>query len=121
MRQTVDDYIAKGFDRPAAEYYAAGRRKIEKVAANNDFSLTLEFDNGECRLLDMKPLLTEGSVFEPFRNIADFKRVYLDSQNCVSWDIDPNVDSDKTWNNKVDLCPDSCYLDSIPIGGSYHA
>ena len=30
-------------------------------------------------------------------------------------DIDPNVDSDVVWNNKVDLCPDSCYVDSVPI------
>ncbi len=49
------------------------------------------------------------------RDIRHFKRVYLDEQNAVSWDIDPNVDSNVVWNNKVDLCPDTCYVDSIPL------
>lgn len=37
------------------------------------------------------------------------------------WDVDPAVDSSKVWSNKVDLCPDSCYIDSIPIGGATNA
>lgn len=38
----------------------------------------------------------------------DFCRVYLDVRHCVSWDIDPNVDSKTVWNNKIDLDPDGC-------------
>lgn len=34
-----------------------------------------------------------------------------------AWDIDPNIDSNKVWSNKVDLCPDGCYIDSVPVGG----
>ena len=26
-----------------------------------------------------------------------------------------NVDSEKVWSNKIDICPDSSYLDSVPI------
>lgn len=33
----------------------------------------------------------------------------------AAWDIDPDVDSDVVWSNKVDLCPDSCYVDSVPL------
>lgn len=33
----------------------------------------------------------------------NFRRVYLDGQHCVAWDIDPSVDSEKVWSNKVDL------------------
>ena len=44
-----------------------------------------------------------------------FRRVYLYNQHCVSWDIDPAVDSNIVWSNKIDLCLDSCYIDSIPI------
>lgn len=47
----------------------------------------------------------------------NFRQVYLDGQHCVAWDIDPSVDSEKVWSNKVDLCPDSCYIDSVPLGG----
>lgn len=120
MGNTVDYYLSKGFDRAAAEYYAKGRRKIIGVTPNNDFTLTLDFDNGERRLLDVKPLLAEGTVFAPFRRIEDFKRVYLDTQHSVAWDIDPAIDSETVWNNKVDLCPDSCYIDSVPMGGASH-
>ena len=47
--------------------------------------------------------------------LSNFKRVYLDDAGCVAWDIDPNVDSNKVWNNKVDLSSDSCYVDSVPV------
>jgi hypothetical protein len=121
MPRTEEYYLSKGFDLPTAKYYANGRRKIVSVTPNDDFTLTLSFDNGERRLLDVKPMLMKGTVFEPFCDIANFKRVYLDAQHCVSWDIDPTVDSETVWNNKVDLCPDSCYIDSIPIGGTARA
>lgn len=121
MPKTVEYYLARGFDRAAAEYYAAGRRTIVAVRPNADFTLTLCFDNGERRQLDVKPMLEEGTVFAPLRNPANFCRVYLDAQHCVAWDIDPAVDSAKVWNNKIDLCPDSCYMDSVPLGGVQHA
>ncbi len=114
MPRSVEYYLSKGFDPQAAAYYAGGRRRIVSVTPNDDFTLTLRFDNGETRLFDMRPLLKKGTVFEPFIDLAAFRRVYLDDQNCVSWDIDPNVDSNIVWNNKVDLCPDSCYLHSTP-------
>ena len=113
--KSVQDYLSRGFERKTAEYFASGRKQIVSVTANDDFSLRLCFDNGEVRLLDCKPMLEEGTVFAPFRELSNFKRVYLDEFNCVSWDIDPNVDSGEVWSNKVDLCPDSCYIQSIPI------
>jgi len=116
--KTINHYLAKGFDRPMAEYFASGRKKIVAVHPNDNFTLTLTFDNGEQRILDCKPLLKPGTVFDSFRDFDNFKRVYLDDSNCVSWDIDPNVDSEVVWNNKVDLCPDTCYVDSVPVGKS---
>ena len=97
-----------------AEYFSAGRRTITKVVPNEDFTLTLTFDNGEIRKYNAAPLLEPGTVFAPFQNWQNFCRVYLDENNCVSWDVDPNVDSSKVWSNKVDLCSDNCYVDSIP-------
>jgi len=49
-------------------------------------------------------------VFRHFREESAFNRVYLDDNGCVSWDIDPTIDSNQVWENKVDLCPDSCYI-----------
>ncbi len=112
---TVDEYIAKGYSREAAEYFANGQKKITDIVANDDFTLTLTYEGNEKRLFDVKPLLQKGTVFEPFMQIENFKRVYLDDTKFIAWDIDPNVDSNEVWNNKVDLCPDSCYIGSVPF------
>lgn len=115
MPNTVEYYISKGFDRPMAEYFAGGRKKLVAVAPQADFTLLLTYENGEKRVLDMKSTLAKGGVFTPFRDYENFKRVYVDDCNDVAWDIDPNVDSNVVWDNKVDLCPDCCYVDSIPL------
>ncbi len=117
MTRTIDYYLSKGFDQKTAEYFAGGRKQIIGVKANNDFTLTLSFDNGEKRLYDVAPLIKPGTVFETFADINNFRRVYIDDQHCIAWDIDPTIDSNKVWSNKVDLCPDECYIDSIPVGG----
>lgn len=115
MANSVEYYLSKGFDKKAAEYFAGGKKRIVSVTPNKDFTLTIGFDNGEYRLFDVRPLLKKGTVFEPFMEFDNFKRVYVDEQHTVSWDIDPEIDSNIVWNNKVDLCPDSCYLDSLPV------
>ena len=115
MPETVEYYLSKGCDRTIAEYYASGRKKILSVNPNADFTLLLVFDNDERKILDVKPILEEGGVFAPLREYSIFKHVYLDDRNCVSWDIDPDIDSNVVWNNKVDLCSDSCYIDSVLV------
>lgn len=115
MSKSVEYYLSKGLERKMAEYFASGRKKIVSVVPNDDYTLMLGFDNGEKRLYNVAPLLKEGTVFEPFINVENFRRVYIDDDNCVAWDIDPEVDSNIVWNNKVDLCPDGCYVDSIPV------
>lgn len=117
MRKSVDYYLSKGFDQKMAEYFSSGRRRITDVVPNDNFTLTLTFDNGEVRLYDVAPILQTGTVFAPFRELENFRRVYLDESHCIAWDIDPNIDSAVAWNNKVDLCPDNCYVDSVPIRG----
>ena len=117
MGKSIEYYLSKGFDRKTAEYYAGGRKRIVGVVPNDDFTLTISFDNGEKRLYNVAPLLKPNTVFEPFADINNFRRVYVDDTHCISWDIDPNIDSEKVWNNKVDLSPDTCYIDSVPIVG----
>ena len=115
MANTVEYYLSKGFDRKTAEYFANGRRKIIGVVPNNDFTLTISFDNDEKRIYDMRPLLREDTAFEPLIKPENFRRVYVDDTHCIAWDIDPTVDSNKVWNNKVDISADSCYIDSVPV------
>ena len=113
--KSVEFYLSKGIDKSMAEYFASGRKTITDVKACEDFTLLLSFDNGELRRYDCKPFLKPNTVFETFMSYENFKRVYLDEAHCVSWDINPEIDSDVVWNNKVDLCPDSCYVDSVPL------
>ncbi|MDR3011605.1 MAG: DUF2442 domain-containing protein [Chitinispirillales bacterium] len=90
-------------------YFANGRRSVKSVAAQEDYTLKIVFDNGEIRMYDMKKTL-EGQAFAPIRTWDRFKEVYIDSSGCIAWDADPNTDSSKVWNNRLDLCPDSCYI-----------
>lgn len=66
-------------------------------------------------MYDVAPIIEKGTVFEILNDLDTLKRVYLDEDNCVAWDIDPNIDSKVVWNNKIDLCPDGCYVDSVPV------
>lgn len=115
MNKKYEFYIEKGFEPKYASYFANGAHKIVSVVPNEDFSLTLEFDNKEKRVYDMKPYLKKNTVFENIMDLENFKRVYLDDTKNVSWDIDPTVDSNVVWENKVDLCSDVCYVESVAV------
>lgn len=94
-----------------AQYFASGQdRYPEKVHANDDFSLTITFDNGEQRKYDCRSLLKPDTVFQKFMNLSDFRRVYVDCNHMICWDIDPSINSEEVWNNKVDLDPVVCYV-----------
>lgn len=113
--KTIDYYIARGFDLKTAEYFVSGRKKVIKAVPDKDFNLILDFDNGEKRKYNIKPLLIKNTVFEKLLDTSIFNRVYVDDCHCVAWDIDVNIDSSKVWNNKIDLSSDTCYLESVPI------
>lgn len=115
MGKSVEYYLSKGFDARMAEYFAAGRRTITAVEPQDDYTLIIHFDNGERRSYDMRPHIQNGTVFEKIADIRDFKRAYIDDTHCIAWDIDPSIDSNVVWSNKIDLCPDSCYVDSVQI------
>ncbi len=115
MPHSIDYYLERGFSQNYAEYFAAGRRKILSVKPNSDFSITLRFDNGECRRFDVTPLIVQGSVFDDLKDKAIFDKVYLDEDSVVCWDRDPSVDSRLVWSNKLDISPDTCYVEGVKI------
>jgi hypothetical protein len=43
----------------------------------------------------------KGTVFESFAEIENFRRVYIDKQDSIAWDIDPMVDSEKIVQSKL--------------------
>jgi len=72
-----------------------------EVTPNEDFSLNVVLDNGERRLLDMKPYLDFG-VFRKLRDYESFKRAR------VAFDM-------IEWDEGVDLDPEFVYEKSKPI------
>ncbi len=48
------------------DYFASGPKTIKKVTANDDYTLTIQFDNDEIKLYDMSNMLY--GVFETLKN-----------------------------------------------------
>lgn len=72
--------------------------RIISVSANEDFTLTLVFSNGEVGNFDMKEYLDKG-VFRELQDYALFQTVRL-SLGSIEW------------IHGQDLCPDTLYLKS---------
>lgn len=75
--------------------------RIIDVKPEKDYRLKLFFTNGEIKIFDVKPYLTTG-LFEELKDISLFNSVK------------PFMDSIQ-WNNGLDLCPDTLYLESIKL------
>jgi len=69
---------------------------VKDVIANDDFSLTLTFEDGQRKIFDMKPYLDRG-IFLELRDIDLFKtaRVCFTS---VAWDNDADFDPEALYD-----------------------
>ena len=75
---------------------------IVAVKTNSDFQLDLEFENGEHRRFDMKPLLK----MKPWNRIAGarlFEQIRID-YGTVTWA-----------GGEIDIAPETLYDESVPI------
>lgn len=95
------------------DYFNNGPKKITKVTANEDYTLTVVFDDEDVRLYDMSNNLY--GVFDILKDKNKFKEVFIDESGNIAWDKDKSVDSSIVWNNRIDICKDSIYMDSIAI------
>ncbi len=96
---------------PRVKEYFDNPRKIVAVEPLEGYVLRLTFDNGEIKRYSMQDKLQ--GVFAILQNQAKFSKVFLDEFGNVAWDIDETVDSSVHWNNRIDLCKDALYLDSV--------
>lgn len=112
--KTVSNYLAAGYDQKAAEYFAAGKKALLKAKPLPGYRLLLTYDGNEKRVYDVRPLIQPGTVFEFLADETAFARVFVDETRSICWDRDPNLDSEIFWQNRIDLCPDTCYMDSEP-------
>ena len=44
-----------------------------------------------------------------------FQSVFIDEFGNVAWDIEDAVDSNEHWENRIDICKDALYMNSIPV------
>lgn len=63
---------------------------VVKVVPNEDFTLSIGFDNGEEGSLDMKPHLGFG-VFQKIRDFEHFKRVRI-AFDTIEWECGVDLD-----------------------------
>jgi len=82
------DILADAIEKYDDEHYPlevseAGR--VTKVIPGDDFTLILQFEVGEVRFLDMKPLL-ETETWEELRDPEVFNSVKIDSVGGLEWD-----------------------------------
>jgi len=75
--------------------------RISTVRPNPDYTLTLTFTNGEVKTFDVKPYLSIG-IFRELQDKSTFNSVR------------PFLGSIQ-WINGQDFCPDTLYLESVPI------
>ena len=75
---------------------------VVEVIPNPDFTLTLTFENGEKKKFDMNPYIGRSTWFEELRDWNYFSQARPDLGTVV-------------WTNGQDLCPDTFYLDSVPM------
>jgi hypothetical protein len=72
--------------------------RIKEVVAMDDYTLELNFSNGDHGIYNCRPLLDFG-VFKELRDISYFKQARVSGGTVV-------------WPHEQDICPDTLYLDS---------
>lgn len=115
MVHDVAYYLSHGFDPKMANYFASGRKRLVAVKPINQYQLQLTYEGNDVRLFDCTSLVVSGKVFKPLQDQSVFNRAYVDDGYSIAWDIDPTIDSNIVWNNKIDLSADTCYVDSVKI------
>lgn len=74
---------------------------VIKVRACAEYTLELEFENGECRLFDMVPLLDK-KPFCTLRETGAFFGAHIDYGTVV-------------WPGNIDIAPETLYDRSVTI------
>jgi len=63
---------------------------VKEVVPNDNYILTISFNNGENGVLDMKPILDFG-IFQRIKDYDAFKRVKV-SFDTIEWDCGVDLD-----------------------------
>lgn len=74
--------------------------EVLQAVAGDDFTVYAYMNDGTVRLLDMKPLIERGNLFEKLRNRDFFESVTV-MNNTVAWDLSGKRDP----YNCIDIDP----------------
>jgi hypothetical protein len=77
--------------------------KVQSVIANNDYSVTVSFDDGQTKRYDVRPLLNEG-VFQMLRESAYFHQVQ----------VIPGFGGIE-WPDGQDIAPEELEKNGVPV------
>ncbi len=69
---------------------------VKNVTPTGDYLLSIDFDNGESGVLDMKPYLDFG-VFQRLKERKEFNRVRV-SFDTIKWDSGIDLDPEFVYN-----------------------
>lgn len=61
--------------------------QVYQAVPTDRFEVYAYMNDGSVRMIDMKPLLRPGTVFDPLRDIDTFKRLLTVMNGTVAWDI----------------------------------
>jgi hypothetical protein len=61
--------------------------QVLQAVPGDDFTVYAYFSDGSIRLVDVKPLIYSGSVFEPLADVEIFKSQITVMNDTVAWDI----------------------------------
>jgi hypothetical protein len=75
--------------------------RVYSVIPRSNYKLEIQFTNQEVRIYDCSSFLDFG-VFQELRDEAYFQKVKV-------------FNGTVTWPNEQDICPDTLYLNSIPL------
>ena len=82
---------------------------VREMKYLSEYKLLLTFEDGSARQVDLAAHL-DGEVFEPLKDLRNFKSVYLNS------DLDTIA-----WKNGVDMSPDFLYEIGVAVAESVPA
>lgn len=69
---------------------------VKHVTPTEDYLLSIDFDNGEIGILDMKPYLDFG-IFQRLKDLSAFNRVRV-SFDTIEWDSGVDLDPEFVYN-----------------------
>ncbi len=74
---------------------------VKHVTPTEDYLLSIDFDNGEIGILDMKPYLDFG-IFQRLKDLSAFNRVRV-SFDTIEWDSGLDLDPEFVYNKSQRL------------------